>query len=421
MKVKRILSIVIVLLLVLFISLNCYDSSISPDITLKIKNSIQNENITLTFGTNKTDIANSVLADLFKKYSKLHPNVTIQIEAYKDPDTELKIKAAAGELPDIGIVPDDANSRMFSFYYEPLNDLGFSENNLYGYAYGLGADGRLYALNSGVSYTGIVYNKKCFKTAGISKIPDTIQELYEACAKLKAKGIVPFASNFKDKWTLSVYSNNCILAVANTGNSNYRNDLVNHELFIDDGGLKASFDFLRNMNSMGYLEANLMTTSWENMKQQQADGMIAMTYLGSWLPSQLNEKGATESDIGIFPFPGSKVLPQSPDWLFAVSKNSKHIKEAKKFLKWLWEDGRYAKVCGMNPPLKSDKVDDAYTKEILSYNLPIADMQPNTDEFNRIYSASQIDLQQALQEYITSQNPQSVLDKYSAKWKNARK
>lgn len=414
MKIKKVL--LLIFTLVFAAMIGCENNS---TVNNEKVNSIAKPKITLVFGTNKTDIANTTLLSLTEQYTRENPNITIEIQAYKDPDTEIKTKAVTGELPDVGLIPDDADSSSFSLYYTPLDDMGFNENNLYCYGYGLGDNKKLYGLNSGVNYSGIVYNKNSFRIAGIAKPPVTMKEFYEDCAKLKANDMIPLASNFKDKWPLSQYSNSCTLAISNTGNENYRNNLVNQDFFTNDNGLSTSFEILRNMNSMGFLEPDLMSTNWESMKQQQANGKIVMAYLGTWYPPQVIKLGT--NDIGMFPFPGTKALPQSPDWLYGISKKSKHIKEAKAFLKWLWSDARYAKVCEMNSPLKAAVVDDPITKEILSYNLPIVNQSPNDAKFNSLFSNSQIDLQQALQEYITSSNPQAVMDKYNAKWAALRK
>lgn len=52
--------------------------------------------------------------------------------------------------------------------------------------------GKRYGLSTGTTTSGIVYNKRAFEQAGIPQIPQTLEQFYAACTKLKAAGITPF-------------------------------------------------------------------------------------------------------------------------------------------------------------------------------------------------------------------------------------
>ncbi|WP_257610710.1 extracellular solute-binding protein, partial [Oenococcus oeni] len=54
-----------------------------------------------------------------------------------------------------------------------------------------------YATNA----AGVIYNKALFKKAGIKTVPTTWNELIADAKILKAKGITPFESAYKDTWT----------------------------------------------------------------------------------------------------------------------------------------------------------------------------------------------------------------------------
>lgn len=54
-----------------------------------------------------------------------------------------------------------------------------------------------------VEMLGIYYNVDLFQEAGIDKVPTTFAELEEACEKLQANNITPFAATYKDSWTLN--------------------------------------------------------------------------------------------------------------------------------------------------------------------------------------------------------------------------
>ncbi|WP_234124714.1 ABC transporter substrate-binding protein [Clostridium hydrogenum] len=367
------------------------------------------KNITIEWETNRTDVAGTTLKKLADDYHKLHTNITIKIEAEKDSDGVLKTKAAGGELPDLSYVIGTMKKTDYPKYYEDLSDLGYNKDNLYCYNAGL-QDGRLYCLSLSINYMGVFYNKQSFKKAGITSTPKTIDDFYTDCEKLKAVGITPFASNFKDGWPLAPYADTHLLAQAQTGDDNFENSFETKNPFDDPNGLLYGFKFMRSMKEKGYLEKDLMSTSWDNSKKDMAQGKTAMTYIGTWFTPQLLDNGARKEDIGMFPFPGTKAIIMSGNGGMCIAKTSKHKKETKEFLKWLYKDNKVQNAMKISTPIKGEKSHIVGVNELLSAGLPILEEKSANDKIIRIWQESGINLQQALQDYMQSSNPEKVID-----------
>lgn len=410
LKKKRIFSIIVSAVMMTSVLAGCGTSSSGSS----------DAKVTLTWETNRTDMAGTTLKDLADKYHKAHPNIIIKIESEKDSDGVMKTKAAGGELPDLSCVIGTMKKPDYPKYYADISDIGYTKDNLNVYDKGE-YDGKLYGLNTTVSYTGVFYNKQSFKKAGISTPPKTMDEFYADCEKLKAAGMVPFASNYKDGWPLDPFSNNHDLACAQTGDENYNNSFATKNPFDDPNGLLYGFKFMRTMKEKGYLEKDLMSTSWDNSKKAMAQGTTAMTYLGTWFPPQVVQNGAKAEDIGMFPFPGSKALVMSGDWCLGIAKNSKHITETKAFLKWLFDGAKYQKALDIASPIKGAKQSVPGLDELLSFNLPIITEKATEDKVDKTWKESEINLEQDLQKYMITNDPNSVIKQDNDKFAAARK
>lgn len=404
-----------ILILILSVNIVLFYSQKTPNKTKEINQ----EKISLKVTTTRTDLVDNKLRDLAKRYMTLYPNIEVSFEGIKDPDEILKIRASVGESSDITLVPSNARTENLHLYYEPIDDLGFTKDNLRNYSLGVGADKKLYAVNSGVGYDGIVYNKKAFLKAGIKSVPRTINEFYDVCEKLKVAGITPFAVNAGDKWPLSLYGEGFTLPIENTGRLGYGDELLSRELFSDDGGLYYSLKFLKTMKQKGYIEKDINKPNWSKFKIDQANGTVAMTFTGTWYLSQLLEMGCEKQNIGMFPFPGVKVLVQNGDWRFAVSKDCKHKAEAKKLLKWLFYDGYYAFTCGTLSAMKYNSFNNWILDELFSYNVPIVNTE--TGDCKNVIDALikfGYPINNIFKEYLNSSNPENVIKKYNELWKN---
>lgn len=379
----------------------------------------------ITFVTHRSDKID-VLQGIAKDFMALHPGSEITVEPNPGDDI-MKTRIAANELPDILNVPSGLGITRdkFPMYFLPLDNLGFTKDNLYFYDGGVGPDNKFYALSITVNYNGVVYNKKVFKDAGIVKTPKTEKEFLADCAKIKAKGVVPVASNFKDKWPLGPFGDGKMQADI-TKLPSYKNSLVKKDKFYNDdkGGMLYGLKFLRNLYKLGYLENDLMSTNWDESKKDIATGKVAMMFLGTWFPPQAIDNGMNPNEVGMFPVPGATALVCEPDVFYAVSKNTKYPELAKAFVQYMWKDGLMPKKVGMIPPNKNAKMDAPYVKELLGSKLRLVQGEVDSADYQALINKAKLDTTEIAQEYVmanSDKDAQDIVEKYNKKWLEAKK
>jgi len=380
----------------------------------------------IVFATNQTNIVDTKLKDLAQDYMDDHPGTNIRIEGLKDYDQTLQTRIAGGQAPDIFYRIDSISNDTAQDYFLPLDDLGFNEDQITTYENAASPDGKVYTIADSIDYTGIVYNKKAFEAAGIKEVPQTIEALMKASEQLKEKGITPMGTAYKDKWPLYPWIDFDVVATVMTGDPlNGKATLSEKDDVINENEV-VSADILRDMNLKGYLESDVMSANWDQLKLDLAQAKMAMVYLPSWFPAQLVELGAKEDDIGMFPFPETKGILVSTNKVWGASKESKSPALAKDFLKYLIEDGRYATACLATPSWKNQAGNQPFMKELLSYDVPVIEpgkQDPRVDKFTALQNESEMDEQTFLQNYIIEKDDvkaQKLIDDVNKKWTASR-
>ncbi|AIQ67050.1 ABC transporter substrate-binding protein [Paenibacillus graminis] len=376
----------------------------------------------ITFLTNRTDMIGKEYDEYVKRFNEKYPNIKVEFEASQtDYNQQAKVRMASGELPDIMFIPTVPNSDLPK-YFAPLDDLGL--NDQITFKDFKATDGKVYGITSGNSTTGIVYNKKAFADAGITELPKTWDEFLAACEKLKAKGIVPLASNFKDKWPLNnwVYDMPRVIE----GKADFPNEKLNQEApFTMDNGYGKAFSLLRELNEKGYLEKDINSTNWEQSKKDIAAGKFGMYFLGNWVINQVINAGTTSDNVGFFPLPydnsGTITAPLSPDFFYAVSKDSKNVDAAKAFVKWMIEESGYEDFAGFLPPLKGKESKLPQIQEFQATGVQLQEASPDDAKVTEIGNKAQVDLPAMLQEFVLAKDPQSVFDKWNKAWAKSKK
>ncbi|MCR2806087.1 ABC transporter substrate-binding protein [Paenibacillus soyae] len=370
--------------------------------------------------TNRTDMIDKEYVDYEKRFEAKYPDVDLKFEAITDYDKTLKIRMASGEFPDVVLLPTIPNNELPD-YFAPLDDIKFSGDI---YFKELKAhEGSMYGVSSGGSSVGIVYNKKAFEKAGITDIPKTYEEFLAAAQKLKDAGIVPLASNFKDKWPLDAWLYDVPTLVGAA--SDHQNKRAESDApYTMDNAYGKSWSILRELNEKGFLEKDINSTNWEQSKKDVATGKFGMYLLGNWVINQIVENGAASEDIGFFPFPvdnsGQAKAPLNPDWFYGVNKDG-NVEAAKAFVQWMIEESGFEEFAGFIPTLKDRQPKLPQLAEFNSFNPTYFEPAPPVDAATQIQNKAQLDQGAALQEFVLSKDPQKVLDKINESWAKAKK
>lgn len=380
----------------------------------------------ITFVSNRTDKRDEIEA-LINEFEELNPKVNVELELIGDAETILQRKASVGELPDVTLVPSNISKNEYANYFLTIDDLGFNDNNIYNYDMGLGSDSRLYCLNSSITWQGIIYNKEIFQKANIEKLPTTIEELFQACEKIKALGVTPIAINYRQSWTMNLW----VDIIPHLFDNNFSKDTVlgNKTILNSDSGMYKSLNLAREIVKRGYCEEDLLNYDWQQFKNDMNDGKIAMTVWNSDFINQLEDMGMDKDDIGMFPIPETKIIKIYGDYKFAVSKNSDNPEVAKEFLKYIFEESRYAKAVNNISPLK-EEIDSKYNFESMKeYGIPVefyADFVRKQsvydakleEEYLRLKNINGLD-GSFVQKYITEDNIYNLINATENKWKES--
>ncbi|MCD1259662.1 extracellular solute-binding protein [Paenibacillus athensensis] len=375
----------------------------------------------ITFLTNRTDMVGKEYVEYAKRFKEKYPNAEVEFEAITDLDKTTKVRLSTGDLPDVLLIPTIANTDLPK-YFAPLDDLGLNDNIYFKDFKSTG--GKVYGIAAGGATVGIVYNKKAFADAGITAVPKTLDEFYAASEKLKAKGIVPLASNFKDQWTLYPWGSE--IPTVMSGNANLNNDRAKTDTpYTMDNAYGKSMGILRTMYEKGYLEPDINSTNWEQSKKDVASGKFAMYLLGNWVIPQVIDSGTTSDNVGFFPFPydnsGKLNAPLSPDWAYGVNKDSKNLDTAKAFVKWMLEDSGFDDFAGFIPVLKDKQPKMAQLSEFNSFGATYLEGISDNDDTTQIINKAQFVKEAVVQDFVLQKDPKAYLDKLNEKWAAAKK
>lgn len=258
-----------------------------------------------------------------------------------EPDTLLKTRFASNEAPDIF----DLGNDDYPTWYVRCADLTSSswvehvdETALQGPT----VEGSIWGFPYAVEGNGIVYNKALFEQAGIEQIPQTLDELEEACKTLQAAGIQPFGEAFKE-WGFLMHIFGTTVAYEEdpkafceelAAGTKTLGDLTYIDNFFRLYDL--TLDYGKGAESVGYSAADQVADF--------AAGKMAMIKQGTWYGDPLWSVNP-DLEIGLFAVPltnraeDTKLMTSSTRYL-SIANTSSHIEEAKAFLNWLYENAQ---------------------------------------------------------------------------------
>ena len=237
---------------------------------------------------------------------------------------------------------------------EPIGDnadCSFYEENV---LKSLSWNGKLYAVPRDVSNLVIFYNKNLFDKAGLSYPSDkwTFQEFLEMAKKLTVDG--RFGVSFEED---SLFF---LPYLMSEGGGILSDDLS--RIIIDELQSVKGLKFYADLRKKYHVAPKAEESASATMAQMFLQGKIAMHLSGRWLVPKYREEADFDWDIAPFPKgdKGSIVQLDSSGW--AVSKNSKHKKEAFMLVNYLSSKQSIEKLTksGLIVPARQDVQNSEY-------------------------------------------------------------
>jgi multiple sugar transport system substrate-binding protein len=291
--------------------------------------------------------ARTVITKGIKDFEKKNPNIHIEIEGTPNAQVQQKLLtyAATGTLPDVfelaftGIEPLASQGKLLSLSRQIKRDkLGKEYANFDGET---GLDGKVYGLPFYGGTDALFYNPKLFKEVGLDPDdpPRTWDELLQYAIKLTKPE--------KGQYGFGIYGKaaHSIRIIHYMSNAGPKGDILRPstkkkgtwDILINSPDSVKAFKYLRSLIDHKVAPPNTVELLYPDLVSLFAQGKIAMLTIGPWGIATIRAANPNlKFKIGFHPTPDGSV-PKLRDCPFAhgISKNTKHPKEAYKFLKYL--------------------------------------------------------------------------------------
>lgn len=286
--------------------------------------------------------ADDVFEELEERFNATHDNIELVIDSPNDAMTILKTRFIREDNPDIiGIGGDinysnflDAEMLMDISDFDGLEDIKDNYLNTNKELEYVPMDG-VYAVPYMANAAGVLYNRDMFNEHGWT-IPTTWDEFTELCDTIKAEGIQPIYSGYKDTWTClapwnAIAVNLCSTDIAyqvNSGNAKFSE--AYREVAIKEKEL------------LKYAQPNTVAYGYNDACTAFARGESAMYVIGNYAIPQIKSVNP-DMNIDSFVFPANddaskNILNSGNDLMFCVMEDCEYKEEVYEVLRFLLED-----------------------------------------------------------------------------------
>lgn len=299
---------------------------------------------TIKFGIHVADPENQEsvtykIVQAFNEKYKGQFKVVFEAAEKSAHDTNLKLKAADGTLPEIFWMDSAAGPEYSEAGYlldlsEFLNKYPEVDKALDASVKEAFKDNIQYGLPYQCNVEGFFYNKEVFDKAGVKEPVNgtTYEEMLEMIPKFQAAGITPVAQGSTDTYAIWGF----LAAMDRYGYSDYIHDILNgKEMFANDN-MRKYFEKLEELGKKGAFPSNMSTLSYFDAKTNFEAGKAAMLNTGAWDCAELDAKmgdkvgfwwGPVFSDSSFEQKRAMKV-PSAPICVSAKVADDEKVKEA---------------------------------------------------------------------------------------------
>jgi ABC-type glycerol-3-phosphate transport system substrate-binding protein len=247
-------------------------------------------------------------------------------------------KFASGEVPDIMIgKAQDVATYVPSGNLAPLNGELLQAVQPEALP-SVTLDNQAYGLPYNAFFQGVLYDKALFRREGLS-VPKTAAEMRDLVARLRAKGIVPFAGNLLENWYVGnifmQFAIGELLGRSPGWGDRFRAGRVS---FADSKELARCFSQVKLIFDNTWSDAVSIDST--ECDQRFSQGKAAMYVTGSWTLHNVNAMDR-HLDLGIFPFPnaaGDARLIFEPNITFMKSSKATNPEAVDRVLRVIFEN-----------------------------------------------------------------------------------
>ncbi len=342
------------------------------------------------------------MAKLTEGFNALYPDVKVEYQSFTNYTDDIATLMQSDNYGDVLMTPQALKQADFPNFFESFGTYDELSQKYY-WLENYSVDGQVYALPTGGTASGILYNKKVWADAGITELPKTTDEFIECLKKIEANtDAIPYYTNYAAGWTICQWQS---LVVGASGDPDYNTKLLTDKLDLFSAG--SPYDAVYGTLFKIYADPTLheedpSTTDWEGCKPAFAQGKIGTMVLGSWAISQFQEAavnaGCDVADIGYMPFPNSidgKIYSvSSNDYMMSVNKNSSNLDAAKAYAVWFCTDSGFAQNEGEISGLKGAPMPETLSSfDELGVELFVENPTPEEliGKYDEIAKASEVD------------------------------
>lgn len=324
--------------------------SVKETLTSEAAGAPKEEDLKINYISSRSenDAALKALKKVAQMYKEDHPGFEFNVESIGDRETylqKIKILASSNELPDWF----DADPEAF---FEGICKKGliYSVDDLYkelgisdkffdiALEYPKLSDGSNYLMTWQGNVEYFWYHKEMFEKAGITETPKTLDELLEACEKLKAAGFTPISAGNYDM----VMRYPAFKAFRLEGNQFIDNARMGKEKFESDTGISTA-EYTQKI-------AKYFSEGWTNSDATAQMSLFlnkgaAILYTGTWDTLDLTDENMVlKDDISMFKLPvnGSGDATTANDYYANCGIGTAILKDSmspamKEFIRFVWE------------------------------------------------------------------------------------
>lgn len=256
----------------------------------------------------------------------------------EDYNNVLSTQLSAGEGPDIIIDGSNFPARIKAGNLEDISDRGYTDEFQDVGMTLCKQDGKIYGIPSYGWFSGIFYNKDIFAANGITKFPETFEELCAICEKLQNNNVRPFSIGLAGgdmalHFLCGYLENTFYREEKDPGSFDYEFAYGRQKM---NGTMNSYIDKWEEVVDRGILSPEMVGMSSDQALKDFCEGKAAMTISGPWTYDDYKKAGL---NFGMMPYVGNNAdehyILGGPAASYGLNVNAKNKKGAEKVLKVL--------------------------------------------------------------------------------------